>query len=154
MPRKKKQIEDTRKVFNEYTKHLPVKLEIEEIIEYSKRLSEAITHLNYIEDEKAQAMAEFKARLGKANQNIKELSGIVASGEVERAVEVVERVDFEANKVHLIREDTKAEVEVRVLEAWERQRLLEFDEDEEREQPEKVDPKARSVVEEEGPDAA
>lgn len=106
------------------TKTLKCQLTDGEFMQRSRSLAYAITRLNVLEEEKAEAMADFKARLKGQMNSVQAIKTVVAEGAEYRQVTCDQVADFTSNKVDTIRLDTGEVVDTRALEAWERQKLL------------------------------
>jgi DNA-directed RNA polymerase sigma subunit (sigma70/sigma32) len=77
-----------------------------------------------VEAEKAEAMSTFKARIETHKTKFLELAEKVNSHEERRAVECVERPDYQRWVIELYRNDTGEMVEMRPMTAGERQVTL------------------------------
>lgn len=111
---------------NKSTMQLPVKLTDEELQIRSRELAEKLTEIEAVDEDRASAMAAFKARKDKLVLDSRRLTRIVRTGQEEREVHVTETKNWERGTIETIRLDTGALVSTRPMTESERQEALAF----------------------------
>lgn len=97
------------------SKTLRVPLTDEELLKLGGELSAGIDTLNQIEADKKSVVEDFKARASVTQANVNRLSGLVRNRYDYRPVECVERMDYTARKLEIVRLDTGEIIETRRL---------------------------------------
>lgn len=116
----KKEEEKTVKI-EKSTLWLPVKLLEDEHVDRSKELARLVTERFATEREKSIANRDFGEKLKNVAGEISRLTTIVAEGYERRQVNCHREYDYDANKVRLIRLDTREILEERDLRTDEKQ---------------------------------
>lgn len=109
---------------NKSTMQLPVKLTDEELQIRSRELAEKLTEIEAVDEDRASAMAAFKARKDKLVLDSRRLTRIVRTGQEEREVHVTETKNWERGTIETIRLDTGEVVSSRPMNPSERQEAL------------------------------
>lgn len=88
--------------------NLPVKLTQTELVQTGRKLANAQHNLQRAENEKKEAMSDFKNRIDRHTLEISNLSEVISSGEEYRPVECTRFYDRANKRVIVTRSDTGA----------------------------------------------
>jgi hypothetical protein len=103
---------------------LPCKLTDDETLDRTRKLIDALSSEDALEDEKKAYVERHKIRAAAASLTTTELRGIVSTRTEYRDVEVAESLDYKRGIVEVIRTDTHDIVRTRAMSKEERQSPL------------------------------
>ncbi len=109
------------------TKHLPVKLKQDEVMDYGRDLAKASQDLRETQERKKDVTSDFKAQEAKCEAEISQLSRKISTGEEYRDIECTWAYDWEGGTKTLSRDDTGEVVQRVAISEYERQQRLDIE---------------------------